>query len=69
MVVAGFATQIERRDEFCQESRKLRAHGSGHKCSRRETFRVPIYNEEIHLLRIVNIALNQEIFLLSPITR
>jgi hypothetical protein len=38
MVVAGFATQTESRDEFFQESHKVRTHGSGRKFSRRETF-------------------------------
>jgi hypothetical protein len=34
MVVAGFATQTESRDEFCQESSKVSAHGYGRKCYR-----------------------------------
>lgn len=36
--------------------------GDLYPCSTRDTFRLPIYDDEIHLLRIVNAALNQELF-------
>eukprot|EP00253_Pinus_taeda_P021543 PITA_21543 len=36
--------------------------GDLYPCSTRDTFRLPIYDDEIHLLRVVNAALNQELF-------